>query len=329
MIMKTNVLITIDTEHSMGGYFADHANRPVPAERIVYCRIGEKEYGINLIMDILERFGLKGVFFVEVEARFHFGNQAILNIIRHIKSRGHEVQLHTHPNFRTFKKGKPARDDFRQYPLSEQKLIIAEALQFLSDNGVENILAHRSGSFYSNQATLEAQRACGIKYSSNYNLAFPNCDYINTLPLINDIYAVNNIYELPVTNFQEPEIRKKWNSLQLSASSYPEMRSVLDHAQQAGIRVITFISHSFEFVKTRNLQYLSVKPLNFLIKRFENFCRYLSENSNRFRAVTFSDLDRLVGQNPAMSEKRETVFYKSTFMQTASRYLENAQARLI
>jgi len=326
--MKTNILITIDTEHSMGGYFADPENLPVTAERIIWCRIGDKEYGINLIMDILDHFGFKAVFFVEVEARFHFGDKGIADIIAHIRNRGHDVQLHTHPNYRTFKEGRKMPDDFRRYTLDDQKKIIDEALTFMNGIGVKNILAHRSGGFYSNHDTLEAQRACGIKYSSNYNLAFPNCTYIDTLPQINDIYALDGLYELPVTNYQEPEIRKKWNSMQLSAASFSEMKSVLEFSHKNQVRVITFITHSFEFVKTADDQYQTVRQLPFLIKRFENFCRYLYENRGRFQVLTFSELEQEVKENPALSENREPVFYKSTLLQTGLRYLENARARI-
>jgi hypothetical protein len=325
---KSNILITIDTEHSIGGHFADSTKKPVPAERIIFCRRGEREYGINLIMDILDQYGLKGVFFVEVEARFYFGDAEILKTIDHIRSRGHEIQLHTHPNFRTFKEGKRTADDFRKYPLSEQTKILQEALQFLAANDIENILAHRCGGFYSNNVTLSAQRACGIKYSSNYNLAFPNCDYTKTLPTINDLFAINSIFEVPVTNFREIDIRKRWNSLQLSASSFSEIKSVLDYSQQMETRLITFITHSFEFVKAKDSQYFSIKPLKFLIKRFENFCRYISDNNDRFSVVTFGQLDKLLQSNPKMSEKRQPFFYKSSIVQTAFRYLENAQTKL-
>jgi peptidoglycan/xylan/chitin deacetylase (PgdA/CDA1 family) len=326
--MKTNVLITIDTEHSMGGYFDDQSRKPVPAGRIIWCRIGEKEYGINLIMDILDRYAFKGVFFVEVESRFYFGDQAIAEIIDHIQNRGHEVQLHTHPNYRTFKEKKTTRDDFRRYSRDEQTQIISEARQFMRENGVGNILAHRCGGFYSNQDTLAALQANGIRYSSNYNLAYPNCDYIQTLPLINDIHALNGGYEVPVTSYQEPEIRKKWNSLQLSAASYAEMTSVLDYAERHNTQVLTFLTHSFEFVRARDRQYQSVRPLHFLIRRFENFCRYLADNSDRFQVVTFTALDQLIMANPPQTKPNEVQFYKSTFLQTALRYLENAKGKI-
>lgn len=63
--MKTNVYFTVDTEASMGGAL-DHAKRrPVPALRHVFCRIGDQEYGIPLIVRLLRRHGFQGTFFVE------------------------------------------------------------------------------------------------------------------------------------------------------------------------------------------------------------------------------------------------------------------------
>ena len=94
---RTSVLITIDTEFSLGGYLANPDNKPVPADKCIYCRIGESVYGISFIMDILETNGLKGVFFLESESRFYFGEDVLVNIMAQIQQRGHEVQLHIHP----------------------------------------------------------------------------------------------------------------------------------------------------------------------------------------------------------------------------------------
>jgi len=284
----TKIIITIDTEFSLGGYFHNKKNKPIPADKIIYCKIGDKEYGINRIMDILDQYDMQGEFFVETESRFYFGEKEVLKIIDSILSRGHKVQLHIHPTYRSFIKNEKIPDDMRKYTVDDQSFFIKEALNFLEKNKI-NILAYRSGGFYSNRDTLYA-----LKQNGNYNLAFPNCDYIKDYPGNNDIFKADDIFELPITCYKEPPVRKEWNSFQLSAASLSEIENALNFYHLNKLQVATFITHSFEFVKAHNTQYAKTTPLKFLINRFDKMCRFIAENSDRFKVVTFEQLDHIL-----------------------------------
>ena len=52
--------------------------------------------GIGLHMDLLERYGFRGSFFVDVLMEYQFGREGLERTIDAILSRGHEVQLHVH-----------------------------------------------------------------------------------------------------------------------------------------------------------------------------------------------------------------------------------------
>jgi len=320
---KSHVLITIDTEFSIGGYFHDKKNKPVPADRIIYCRIAGKEYGINLIMDILEKYDLKGVFFVETESRFYFGEETIIQIIRHIKSRGHEIQLHTHPNFRSFKNEERMPDDMREYSFEQQFHIIKNAIEFLGNHGISGISAHRSGGFYSNLNTLLAQRENGLTFSSNYNIAYPNCNYIAKYSGHNDIFSVEQMYEIPITCYKEAKIRKEWNSFQLSAASFQELKNALYYYHSVKTNVITAITHSFEFVKPYDFQYSRAKPLRLLIDRFDKLCRFLSDNKDKFVVITFNNLLATLSNVENRPSEKQDTYYHSPLVDTLSRYFIN------
>ncbi len=322
-MLKTNVLLTIDVEFSIGGHFQFPTNKPVPADRIIYCKINGKEYGINLIMDILDDYGMKGIFFVETESRFYFGESVVADIANHIQSRGHEVQLHTHPNFRTFIDGKVKLDDMRKYSLSEQTQIINDGRTFLQTHGINNISAHRSGGFHSNQDTIEAQVNSGLKFSSNYNIAYPNCSYIERYPCRNDIFQVDKIIEVPVTCYKEFKMHKEWNCFQLSAASFSEIKEALNFYHDNGTQVITFLTHSFEFVEKGNVQYANSRPLKYLIKRFSNICNYLEKNQDKFEVVTFADLEKNMDSEQFEFCQSTSAYCKSSFVDTSFRYLEN------
>lgn len=67
---KTNVFITVDTEHSIGGAFSNPNLKPVGNEKRIYGKIGNKYYGIPLIMDIADEYGIPLTFFVEVMNKY-------------------------------------------------------------------------------------------------------------------------------------------------------------------------------------------------------------------------------------------------------------------
>ena len=319
----TRVLITIDTEFSIGGYFANQSLKPVPADRHIYCKISGKDYGINLIMDILEKYGLKGVFFLETEARHYFGEEEIISIAKHIQDRGNEIQLHTHPNYRSFTEGRRVSDDMRRFPCEGQAKIIRESLEFLCSYGFRDILAYRSGGFYSNLDTIKALENSGVRYSANYNLANPNCSYIEKYPLRNDIFRIGDVFEVPVTCFKELQIRKEWNSFQLSALSFDEFKCALEFYRRIGTNVVCLLTHSFEFVRAYDIQFSKMIPNKVFINRFDNICRYLADNDGEYKVINYEELDQLVNNNGIVVKEKLDDFYKSPFLKTSRRYFEN------
>ena len=319
---KTSVLITIDTEFSLGGYLANPEHKPVPADKCIYCRIGDSAYGIDFIMDTLDANGLKGVFFLESESRFYFGEDVLVEIMGKIQQRGHEVQLHIHPAWRTFINQKECSDDLRQYSLVEQKQIIGEALEFFNRYSIQKISAFRSGSFFSNGDTLASVAANDIRFVSNYNISYPNCDYIRHYENHNDVFHVkNDLLEFPLTNYREFPLRKSHNSFQISAASFSEMQKALCFYYDNNMQFCTFLTHSFEFVYRSDPQYSQMTPAKALIRRFRRLCEFLRQNIDRFQVIGFNDIDNIEIDNS------RHVFYESGMVNTVSRYLENVSDR--
>jgi len=319
---RTSVLITIDTEFSLGGYLANSDDKPVPADKCIYCRIGESTYGIGFIMDILEANGLKGVFFLESESRFYFGENVLVDILTQIQQRGHEVQLHIHPAWRTFIRQKECSDDLRDYSLDEQKNIINDALGFFNKHCSQKITAFRSGSFFSNLDTLASVASNNLKFVSNYNISYPNCDYIDHYENHNDVFELEHgLFEFPLTNYMEFPIRKSHNSFQISAASYNEMKKALCFYHDNNMQYCTFLTHSFEFVYRSDSQYSQMSPADALIRRFRRLCEYLGQNIDRFQVIGFNDIDNIETDNS------RHVFYESGVVNTVSRYLENVSDR--
>lgn len=297
MAPKTKVFLTVDTEHSIGGAFADPALKPVGNDKRIYGRIGGREYGIPLIMDIADRFGLKVTFFVEVFNKYFFGDEEMREVVDSIVGRGHDVQLHLHPNYLNFTLKCPQdlkySDLIGDYPLERQTEMLADARDTLVKHGAGVPIAFRAGCFGAGGETLVALADTGFLIDSSYNRAYLGGPCLMPDWGINDIQSRQGIFELPVTNFIEiTGLRPRRNMpLDINGVSFEEMRYVLQSACKGdGPHAITVILHSFSFVRPGDVQYSKAKPRHHVIRRFEKLCRFLAENSNDFKVNALGDL---------------------------------------
>ncbi len=292
-----NVFITIDTEHSIGGAFRDPQLQPVGNQKRIFGEIGNREYGIPLIMDIADRYGVRVVFFVEVFNKHFFGAEETQIVVDYILGRGHEVQLHLHPNYLNFTTANPQAVEFSDlcgdYPLDQQIEILAEAKRLLVACGAPEPTAFRAGCFGADMNTLKALTENGFLFDSSYNQAYLGGPCLLPDWTQNDLAQREGLFEFPVTNFIEKTgLRSKRSMpLDINGVSFEEMRFVLDASRGAyGPQNITIILHSFSFVKAYDVQYQKVKPRRHVIRRFEKLCNFLAENRADFNVNTYADI---------------------------------------
>lgn len=293
---RTTIFITVDTEHSIGGAFANPALKPVGNDRRIYGRIGDKEYGIGLIMNIADRYGLKITFFVEVFNKYFFGEDETRQVVETILHRGHDVQLHLHPNYLNFTLDRPQDLQFSDltgdYPLERQIEMLHEARQTLESYGTPPVTAFRAGCFGANADTLKALAGNGFLIDSSYNGAFLGGPCLMPDWGINDMIIHDGIFEFPVTNFLEVTGLRSARRMPLDINgvSFEEMRYVLRTSRTAGPRHLTVILHSFSFVRANDVQYNKIRPRTHVIRRYEKLCRFLAENSEHFSVRTYGEL---------------------------------------
>ena len=293
---KMNIFLTVDTEHSIGGAFSNPRLKPVNSMKRIFGRIGKKEYGIPLMMDIADRFGLKMVFFLEVLNRYFFGESESKQVCQYILHRGHDVQVHVHPNYLNFTCEHPGRlafsDFMSAYPPARQIALLTEARDLLIRYGAPVPTAFRAGCFGAGQTTLAALKQAGFLFDSSFNRAYCGitCSILDAH--INDAVSMEDIWEFPVTNFiEQSHIRsRRFMPLDINGVSYREIEHVLLQSLEKGPSNITIILHSFSFIKAFDVQYRRVKPRWTVIRRFEKLCRFLAENSSRFNVRTFGSI---------------------------------------
>jgi hypothetical protein len=326
---NTRILVTIDVEGSMGGYLNNAGDaRPVLEERI-FCVRNNKEYGIGMIMDILEQYAIQGVFFIDAELRHYFNRSDMSRIVTAIKERGHEIALHCHPIFGYFKdrSHKDKKDKFFNYTLNQQKEIIGEAKKFLIECGAGDIFAFRASSFSANEDTHKALKETGIKFSSSYNISSRDeCKIVDFDNLHNAPFWIDGIIEFPITCIRENIlVRSGYKPLQLCAISSTEMSKAIDFYVSQNISCITILMHSFEFITHRG-RYHDFNPNQAEIKKLKSLCSHISKINKKAQSTTFRRLEEDEDFNWLIKSPDMPV-YRSKAVDVCSRYISKALSR--
>lgn len=262
---KTYVLLTVDTEADI------HQGRIISLEQMVYCRINGSEYGIHRMMDLADRYNARMTFFVSVFEHRKMGLEQVKRVCQEIDQRGHEVQLHTHPNWiydHRFMWG---------YPLEKQIELIKEGKEVICESIGKYPIAHRAGGFGANEDTLLALKKNGIKVDSTY-LYSPYSRLLPSNFRLNWPSECNGVLEIPVTVFNQFKIGnfQPKRPFDINANSLAELKFVLNSAKKSGLPFVNLLMHSFSFVRSGKDRQ-NFKPNYHDLKKFEKLLHYINE----------------------------------------------------
>jgi hypothetical protein len=275
------VYFTVDTETSMGGAWSNSTYAPLPLDRTVFGKLGSHSYGIPLIMSILENHGFRATFFTEVFCAYNVGYEPVAAALRSIQARGHDAQLHLHPEqrfYRDFIKGGKRREESLMFtfPSAEQSELIREGIALFRDLSGRTPRVYRAGCYAGSEGTLKALRENGIAIDSSYNLAYlGNTCGFETQPL-NAPVMLEEIYEFPVTVFRVSGL-PGYKPLEISAVSVSEIVATIRLLQKAGCQDVVLVLHSFSLLKNGGVRYEHCRPDHLVIRRLKKLCRILSQ----------------------------------------------------
>ena len=289
------VFITVDTEHSIGGAFRNPDLRPVGNMKRVYGNVNGKSYGIPLIMDIADQYGIKVVFFVEVLNKYVFGENETRAVCEYVLERGHEVQLHLHPHYLNFTEDCPGqlkfKDNLYHYSLDRQTELLCQGRLLLEKYGVVAPVAFRAGNYGFNRDTMTALLQAGFHFDSSYNYTFIKSPQGFDGTVLNDAQEFDGVWEFPITNFFQTLPNRRPKPLDLNGCSSNEMiRTLKWAASTKKLKNITIILHSFSFLEPLDVQYEMVRIRRYVINRFERLCQFLFENRDDYIVSGFNDL---------------------------------------
>ena len=93
----TQISITIDTEGSIGGAFAEGATVEPVGSPAIDCMVNGKSNGVGFMLDLFRNYNIKATFFVECANYYYFGDHPMRDTVVKIMEAGQDVQLHVHP----------------------------------------------------------------------------------------------------------------------------------------------------------------------------------------------------------------------------------------
>lgn len=161
------VMVTIDIEAQPARASSDHI------ERLVYGRFDEKEsFGIERMFDIADKYGASLTCFLDYAEQDVYGD-ALLDVGRCILSRGHDLQIHLHPEFLSkslFENAgvKHPVDMFHAEPDQARLLVDIAVERHLRLTGMLP-LAFRGGGYRYGENILKELARSGVRFNSGYN----------------------------------------------------------------------------------------------------------------------------------------------------------------
>lgn len=286
------VCLTIDTEFSIGGAFADPARKPI-GEAMVRCAVDGRPQGLDFILDCLGRHGLQATFFVETLQRHYFGAADPMGALaRRIADAGHEVQLHLHPCWDLFRHAdwreravaQPRQDDFAGRAPASTQALLQQGLATFADWGLPPPQVFRAGNMQHDDALYAALAEAGVPYASNIGLAIYDSGQPN-YHLYAGRHLRQGVLECPVLTFSDWRLRRPHlKTLTISGTSLTETVTLLARAQAAGLEQVVLLTHPFEYVQSRSDNFGVRRTHALNQRRLRGLCDYLGAHRHRYQA---------------------------------------------
>src|SRR5262245_41282220 len=297
--VKTRVLITIDTEFSIAGTFADPANRKPVGEQAVLCEIDGKSHGLGFILETFAASGTRATFFVEAFNSYYFGDEPMRALASRIKAAGQDVQLHLHPCWTYFcnpdwkdrLKVDPPTDHMHGRSVEQLTRWLSDGIAIFERWGLGRPLALRTGSMMADLSVYRAMERVGMRMGSNIGLALyrpPDSE----LHLFSGIHQVGEVTEACLLTYVDFAVgsRVHYRTLTITGASWSETRALLERAHESGVESVVILTHPFEYVKYDSPDFSNLAPNRINQQRLASLCRFIRDNPDRYEAATIADL---------------------------------------
>lgn len=317
------IYLTFDVEIWCDGWSDLDGRFASSFSRYIYGRSSKGNYALPKTLEILDRHGLKGVFFVEALFAARFGIESLVTVVDLITSGGHDIQLHLHPEWSDEIRPLPfpgaacKRQHMSDYTLEEQVVLIDLGRSLLAKCGCNEITAFRAGSFACNHDTYRALSQLGIGIDSSLHAVLPYSgkDLRQKLDFFRPL-EFEEVSILPMTVFRDGFGRLR--PAQVGACSFAELRGAIQSAADNNAEHFVVLSHNFEMLKQGRSE-----PDDFVVARFERLCAFLSGQHGRIEVSTLS------GQPVIIGKRAQSSLPRAGFAATLQRHSEQAIRRFL
>ncbi len=257
-----------------------------------------KDYGIPLITEKLDSYGFKGTFFISPYCPDNLKNR-MFHELRFLLSRGHDIQLHTHPDIFD-----PARRDLSMYSKDEKRKILSVGIKNLQEAGAPRPIAHRAGQLCIDPETLDILPEFGISIDSSICTHFADCGAHIPKDSINRFVKIGGVYELPIFSIEAvPYIGNSGTvPLQIDSTTWWQQKRTLEQVAEKKYPLVTIFLHFFSLYD-REVPAHRFEPFNVLgpnesnIQALDNILALLKRDS-RFEVITVKELWDIHNQDP-------------------------------
>ena len=227
------VIITVDTEHPQ---------TPLRESRIKQSTLFNDTHELA---GLFKSYDIQATFFLAVDERYIWDDNYISCIIRTLKFRNQDIQLHTHPEWHDPIK----RVLMTDYSYKEQFDIIKNGKEYLESHGL-NVIAHRSGAYSVDNHTLLALRNNNIPIDMSGFIGHPNTLWY---------YHIDNLTRIPVSSYYRYFRLKKHD---LDWCSFKELKRYVNKSIKRGKEYLVFMMHSYSKDLDKLERYLTMLKMN-------------------------------------------------------------------
>lgn len=235
--VASKLLVTIDVESHIG-------NMPIDSQ--IWGRTVDGLFGIPKIIEILDEYGVQGLFFVDIAECYSYDEAAIHAVLEYIKEKGHAVGVHIHPHHMPGEQ----RHFLWQMSKEEQRDIIQRCTDKFIELTGATPASFRAGKYGANQDTLDILCELGYQYDFSQFFGQSWCKIPNQVAVLLP-QKYKSLMEFPVTCFNSFPLGCFYNRFDKLEMTIPtsELCLIVDAYQATSYQeVLVLFLHSFSLI---------------------------------------------------------------------------------
>lgn len=278
-----HTIFTVDVEGHVGSD---------PVKHLIYGKTDDGRLcGIDMLMDILDRYDMRGVFFVDVAEAWDYGEERIAAVLKHIEERGHDVGVHIHPDHMADKK----RLFLSEYSKDDQYAILSKCTDFYKKVLGHEPISFRAGKYGANMETLDILSDLGyrVDFSEFYGQKW--CHIDPPVAKVNVQKLKNGLIEIPVTSYVSLNvgIYSRYDKLDCGLT-FSEFKTLINKLEENSNDIAVLFAHSFSFLDWRRTPD-NPKFKSGLKKRLEKQLDYVKSNKS-IKSINLQEAVEIYGK---------------------------------